>query len=593
MNVRHAWLCLIGFLPGVGEAFPASRRAAPLTRGSDPVVLTGSALGGLAGIPPGDLVAFRYLGAWQQVPVQVDERAVVSFSQVYNGVFPIPAGITTLAYTDAGTHAGADPDATLDANDEVVFMAEDAGDRPAAFSEPGGVIAGSGLEVTVTDPLGSGPGYVYLFRRSGGALDPAAGQDYVAYAFSLASGPYLTTYAIADGPNPENTFVTTSAYRHHFSDRWIDDELWITSGVAVPVDLLDRHRNQIAPGDCGRTEDVFSGYSATQAEGAFVTNKDGPVRAIRSYLGANSGPLTQREHRFYRRRHDIETNLRVHSIPGMMDFFIYSAAASGMTYANDLNPAGVTVDGNSDAVTAGALQWERLSGAQGSLAISHSVATNIPSFATTSYFEDNTMPAPAPCAGAAGPYYGASGIWINATIPNTDPILPPANNLMTRRVLYYEPPGLSSAAAQVRDDWARNPLTATLAAWTDPGGGPPTAATPVISPAGGAFMDSVLVTLTTATAGAEIRYTTDGTLPTASSTLYAGPFTITLSQTITARAFMAGFTPSAPAAAAFAVTPSTPVGGGGRRKGGCGGTGLEAVLLLAALWRLRRRKRSS
>src|SRR5690606_9828495 len=41
------------------------------------------------------------------------------------------------------------------------------------------------------------------------------------------------------------------------------------------------------------------------------------------------------------------------------------------------------------------------------------------------------------------------------------------------------------------------------------------------------FMGTLSVELTTAIAGAEIRYTVDGTLPTASSPLYAGPIQLT------------------------------------------------------------------
>ena len=102
------------------------------------------------------------------------------------------------------------------------------------------------------------------------------------------------------------------------------------------MDILDRAKAQFAPGNCGRSEDTFN-----DAEGAFIANKSGPVRAIRSYIGANSGPLTQREHIFYERREDIRTFLRVHAIPGIMDYFDYSPAASGMTYKNNVNTGGV------------------------------------------------------------------------------------------------------------------------------------------------------------------------------------------------------------------------------------------------------------
>ncbi|MGN0688324.1 MAG: chitobiase/beta-hexosaminidase C-terminal domain-containing protein, partial [Oscillospiraceae bacterium] len=50
--------------------------------------------------------------------------------------------------------------------------------------------------------------------------------------------------------------------------------------------------------------------------------------------------------------------------------------------------------------------------------------------------------------------------------------------------------------------------------------------TPVISPNGGTFTGTQEITITCRTQGAEIYYTTDGTLPNANSTKYSGPFTI-------------------------------------------------------------------
>ncbi|MBI5284157.1 MAG: hypothetical protein HY874_03600, partial [Chloroflexi bacterium] len=122
-------------------------------RGADPVVLTGADVPPLRGMAPGLLVAFKYDGGWQQVPVQVDERAYIDLGKVYGGA---AVGVPVLTYTDAGTFTGADADTNIDDNDEIVVMAKDAGGAPPAFSEPAGVVANSGVQVSVADPLPGG-----------------------------------------------------------------------------------------------------------------------------------------------------------------------------------------------------------------------------------------------------------------------------------------------------------------------------------------------------------------------------------------------------------------------------------------------------
>jgi hypothetical protein len=98
-------------------------------------------------------------------------------------------------------------------------------------------------------------------------------------------------------------------------------------------------------------------------------------------------------------------------------------------------------------------------------------------------------------------------------------------------------------------------------------------ATPVISPNGGTFVTSQEVTLTCATSGADIRYTTDGTNPTSSSTLYnpASKPSLTATTDFRARAFKTGCTDSAVASATFTAVArvwlmgnSTGGGGNGR-----------------------------
>jgi hypothetical protein len=74
-----------------------------------------------------------------------------------------------------------------------------------------------------------------------------------------------------------------------------------------------------------------------------------------------------------------------------------------------------------------------------------------------------------------------------------------------------------------------------------------------MDPNGSHTLDPVHVTLR-AEPGAEIRYTTDGSDPTAASSLYVEPFDLTAPTTVKARAFRSGFVPSAVALARFLDT---------------------------------------
>lgn len=79
---------------------------------------------------------------------------------------------------------------------------------------------------------------------------------------------------------------------------------------------------------------------------------------------------------------------------------------------------------------------------------------------------------------------------------------------------------------------------------------------PVISPAGGLFNGPQQVTITTSTSGASLRYTLDGTTPSASSALYAGPLTISTSTTLKVIGFKSGSDSSEVAEATFGIGES-------------------------------------
>ena len=88
--------------------------------------------------------------------------------------------------------------------------------------------------------------------------------------------------------------------------------------------------------------------------------------------------------------------------------------------------------------------------------------------------------------------------------------------------------------------------------------GAPIAGAPVFSPNGGNFGGTLNVTLSSATASANIYYTLDGTTPTPASTLYTEPIAITTSTTIRAIASGDGFIQSPVSSASFTSLGQTP-----------------------------------
>jgi hypothetical protein len=450
-----------------------------VVRASAPQVMTGAQLPSLVGTDPDLIVAFAHsrvggTPTWTQIPVQVDERKVVDFGvapgsnatagttgTVYGST--ALSGVTALQYADTGTFVGPDANAGFDADDELVFMVEDAGGkpRPGEETEPGGVVSGSGVQIQLGDPLGDDDqAWVHLFV-SDGSLAPSAGADYVDYDFNLTSGAYKTTYRRADGPNPETSVVTTDAYEVRLTDRWFLTDWRISVDDATGVDILDGVKNQFALSSCARSNVTFA-----DAEGAFVANIDGPVRAIRSYVGANSGPLTQRTHIFYRDREDSLTDLRVHAIPAVMDFIDLNSAASGMTYRSSVAPAGVTINGVSDPIGTDLPDWELASGAPGSVITVTDFDTSIvvPGGFETAVdwlYRDQLSPPNAPCWGDAS-YYGASGSWVVQTIPNTDPRDTPFQTLQSRRHTRFTAPAATAADAEAWSTQLDTPLTVTI-----------------------------------------------------------------------------------------------------------------------------------
>ena len=124
--------------------------------------------------------------------------------------------------------------------------------------------------------------------------------------------------------------------------------------------------------------------------------------------------------------------------------------------------------------------------------------------------------------GATNPMFIPSEQVLNAFLAQTFSPLPAGTHTVTASLVDMTMQPLTPAVSQT--------VTFTVTA--------PVAESPVFSPEAGTYSDSVVITMTCATPDAEIHYTIDGTVPTATSTIYVNPFTLTEDATVKAKAFM-------------------------------------------------------
>lgn len=512
-------------LSGVGA------QASTLTRSEQPLVIPGAQAGTMLGAAPGDVVAFRHSGtAWEQIPVQVDERKMMNIRQAYPAsvgpcsdpcynpgsrqwwelVYADPNTLTGIETTQTvtvtsgpvcsglGLAAGQVPmtctyqnSSALDADDEIALMVKDAGPKaPAGAGSPFGVL-GNGVEIAATDTLDNGAGYVYLFRRDAGAaspLDPSAGTSYVTYkwvvnhiAAAHPSDPnatenfYKSEYRFngragnAAVGNPESSWVDTAHYRREMTGRWTDNGLIHKRGAA-PVSLLGRHDASITFDNvsaCTRWQGTFD-----IGEMAYLTSKGGPIRAIRSYLGTNSGPFVERTQIFYESSEVENINLRVHPIPGASEIWNWNANAVGMRYSTQfgsdrIDGAGSTYPGF-PAIAPGSWLWETVDRdtpadpSNGGLTFTVRYDSNNPDPLAHSLYRDSGN-------GGCGnqKYYGASIAQGPLVLNSTDTDALGAGSgtqstyLTIDRTLHYEETGAADGAARLAQDSTPLKLTVT------------------------------------------------------------------------------------------------------------------------------------
>jgi hypothetical protein len=349
-----------------------------------------------SGTATGRLLGYRWeAGGWRQIPFQVDEVFTRYLDNTASG-FSLYSGEdqhTTYAFDREGfrwtdgqcvaqpaSAVATDPVKGLDGNDELAFMARDAGAQaPAAAPLPAGVEAAK--EVAVADPTvpGAPTRYVYVMRAAPGGPRPAfdATNGYVRYdrdpdadRFALSEstysdygnakvGPYCDAQGTVIGTGRrrplDTATVSTPRYRFRYDGRWLMTAIQIAAGDdwAYGPDLVDRFKARAFAQDpgsqtpcCGfEEEDTNWGGSST-----LLGERVGPVRAIRETWGADSGTNVVRRETFYRDELRQRTWLRVHVIPPLDGIYAQWDFDAGRVtrFYNARNAGGVAIDGRND-----------------------------------------------------------------------------------------------------------------------------------------------------------------------------------------------------------------------------------------------------
>jgi hypothetical protein len=425
------------------------------------------------GVPVNEIAAYRWDGVrFKEIPVQVDQLYPYclanansdTFGEFYSGTdyeltyawdtesWKKTAGTCTAEYPP-GEGPLPDPVPTLDNDDEIVFMASDAGrlQAPPGALLPAG--ASSAQAVVVTDPLDPATvRYAYLARKPGGSSFNTS-NGYVSYVrdanadewidrnnFSSADPEKLGSSNTGYGPNlagqvcsptvrsstdrfpRDGVTVETDAYQWRATGRWMVRDLRVAKpnqpGVYGP-DLIDRWKGrafQQAPDSTISLVGFEDEQVNWEANAALLGERMGPIRAIREIWGADSGTNVTKTEAFYRDAITYRYRVRVHPIPpdGLYTSWDYNRGVAAKYY-NVIKTDGVDIDGENDdqgnidgigsfpayfdapdptfSPPAATLQWEQVSGHGNSGSLVYIVemkgATSVENPAVVPYYRDD------------------------------------------------------------------------------------------------------------------------------------------------------------------------------------------------------------
>ena len=262
LAVALVWLLATGLNAAHAQEKSRSmpQAVATLDRPADPVVLTGTRFPTFLGVPLNELVLYVYRGGmWSPVPFQIDEVNI------------------------SGTYVISD-DGVLGSRDELVFMANDAGEAVGPTDWPADAAAQlhPRYAITVTDPLSvSQQAWAYLYRSP---TLTRSNVSYITWTYAAQTASALS-YTAAFSPT---SFAGLS-------------DLFINGGN---TDILDRQKTRLATLLGTLNEETIV---ALLGPATITLPIAGPVRAV-----TNDGDLKAA---FYGSRLDFDVTFNLGGLP--------------------------------------------------------------------------------------------------------------------------------------------------------------------------------------------------------------------------------------------------------------------------------------
>ncbi len=405
MIKRIVLLCVLLFMViGVAGLGRTTLAAPTANRSADPVIISGNDLSDFIGDTITDVVVFAYNGSWQPIPFQLDEKM-------------IEADDTEPDYV---RHE----DGLIDANDELVFMAQDAGVVEESWPADTAARQHPRLAVTINDSLGHASGTVYLYNSA---------------TLARSDTSYVTLDSVNERVNALSyTVGFDGASMFGVSDLFLNGQ---------PTDLLDRQKVRLELSPFGSANE----NNLTAFPSPFTSVVTGPVRLID---GGDFG------YAFYGTRFDTTVKVTIEALEAQLiglqiqsmriSFDHNSPADTNVNSYFDSNGASVAIDGSADAVDTGSRNWYQVSGG----ALGGYVATfptlTLEGGTLSTFYADNTAP-----SGDTGDgmQYADTGIFVGGN---------PSGILEIEQIAYILPPNTSNNMGAAFYQQAAMPLAATV-----------------------------------------------------------------------------------------------------------------------------------